>query len=104
MIRYTTPTIQIRVKGIDLTEGYRVLVTLRSLGTDITVDGPPMTLDGTDTLIEVQLSQEQTAQLYESTPVHVQVNWVDREGMRNATERATLDVAGNLLDKVVPYE
>lgn len=104
MIRYTTPTIEIRVKGVDLTGGYRIWVSLQQGYEVQTIEVESPTLDGSDTLIECELTQRQTAKLSPRKPVTMQVNWIDADGRRNATVQATDDVLDNLLAKVVTYE
>lgn len=104
MIRYTTPTIEIRVKGVDLTNGYRIWVSLQQGYEVQTIEVGSATLDGSDTLIECELTQRQTAKLSPRKPVSIQVNWIDVDGRRNATVQATESVLDNLLAKVVTYE
>lgn len=104
MIRYTTPVVEIRVKGIDLTDGYRVWVSLKQESNVQTTEVSGLTLDGSDTIIEFKLSQEQTANLKASAPMVIQVNFIDRDGNRNATNQVSTNVSGNLLNRIVTYE
>ena len=103
MRRFTTPTVTLTVKGVDLT-GMDVLVTFTQACHELTVEGPSMTLStGGDTVIEVPLSQVQTGGFVEGT-VEVQVNWLDALGNRDATTVGTIEVERNLLDEVVDDE
>ena len=104
MIRYTTPYIKIRVKDIDLTTGYRVWVSLKQASETQTFEVSDLTLEEGNTIIEFQLSQEQTGSFDTKAPVILQVNWIDRDGHRNATGRVTTNVSGNLLNRVVTYD
>jgi len=101
MRRYTTPTLELVVQGIDLT-GYEVYVTLCQQGDEITTQVAPEDMaHGEDgTTITVDYTQEQTASLEEGR-AKVQVNWLDGEGRRNATNIATVRVDGNLLGRTV---
>lgn len=103
MRRYTTPTVELTVKGVDLT-GMDVLVTFAQACRKITVENPTMTLStGGDTVIEVPLTQLQTGGFTEGS-VEVQVNWLDALGNRDATTVGTIEVERNLLDEVVEDE
>lgn len=101
MRRYTTPTLELVVEGIDLTAS-DVYVTLSQQGTEVTTraDADDMSCDGADTTIVVAYTQEQTASLAEGR-AKVQVNWVDAESRRNATDVASVKVTGNLLGRTV---
>lgn len=99
MIRYTTPTITLTVEGVDLTE-QEVYVTLCQRNRTLTIEQPAMALEGEDTVITVPLTQVQTGGLAEGT-TSVQVNWLDGQGHRDATEIGTLEVGRNLLAEVV---
>lgn len=110
MIRYTTPTLDFRVKGIDLTVGNKDLwvsieqgnVELEKRGADLTV-----TTDTheqvTDTLISVMLTQTESASFCENAKGLVQVNWIDENGVRGATNIKAIDIYRNLLNKVIEY-
>ena len=104
MIRYTTPVVEIRVKDVDLTGGYRIFVSLRQFNVLQTYEVTDATADDGDTVLTVRLTQTQTSEFREDRPVTVQANWIDQAGNRDATEQVTVDVMGNLLAKVVSYE
>lgn len=99
MIRYTTPTKTIRVKGLDIT-GYDVVVSFRqTLGTSenahrIDVTDPETSFDGTDTLVTVTLTQAQTGG-FASGAVSYQVNY-GLGTSRNATTVGQFHMARNL--------
>ena len=102
MRRYTTPTVTLTVKGVDLT-GMDVLVTFSQACRTLTVENPSMTLDGEDTVISVPLTQVQTGGFADGS-VEVQVNWLDGYGHRDATTVGTIEVGRNLLAQVVDDE
>ena len=97
MRRYTTPTIELTVEGVDLT-AYDVLVSIGQSSRRIWVHGPDMSADGEDTVISVELTQEQSSRLREGT-AKVQVNWLDLLGKRNATEVGEIMVRENLIER-----
>ena len=98
IIQYTDPTQQIRLKNIDLTAAERVFVTYECGTMTHTFDDVTLALDGEDTLITVQLSQEFTAQLTQD--YFVQVNWI-QSGKRLATRQKRCSAYGNLLGEVI---
>lgn len=99
MRRFTTPTITLTVKGVDLTEK-SVYVTFSQRDSALTVESPSMALVGEDTVISVPLSQFQTGGFSVGT-VDVQVNFIDANGNRDATTVKTIGVDRNLLAQVV---
>lgn len=109
MIQFTTPTITIRVQGVDITT-YDVDVSLRqtirkyeSVHTvDIGGADVAMTLDGSDTLVTVSLSQEQTGGFVEG-PVDVQVNY-GSGNLRMATNVVTVQMGRNLYDQTLGFD
>lgn len=101
MRRYTTPTLSLRVKQCDLV-GCRVLVTISQGPTKIEAEAEPV-LSGEDTLLEVPLTQGETARLKADRDCRIQVNWIDGSGNRDATAIKTVPVDENLLEKVVGY-
>lgn len=101
MIRYTTPTDELTVKGVDLT-GYEVWASYRQRSHKLDVQADSVTYDGTDTTILVPLTQEQTG-AFCAGQVSIQVNWLTPEGKRDATTIKTVEVGANLLDRVMEY-
>lgn len=101
MRRYTTPTHRLRVKSVDLT-GYDVLVTYRQRENGVTVKNPAMEYDGTDTVLSVPMTQLQTGNFMNGS-AQVQVNVIDYNGYRAATNIREFALRNNLLDKVVQY-
>lgn len=101
MRRYTTPTHRLRVKGVDLS-GYDVLVTYRQRESSVTVINPTMEYDGTDTVLSVPMTQLQTGGFMNGR-AEVQVNVVDYNGYRAATNIRLFTLRDNLLNKVVQY-
>lgn len=99
MRRYTTPTLQLTVKGVDLTDT-SVYVTLAQYEKSITVENPQMSYDGEDTLIEVDMSQADSGG-FQRGSAQVQINWKDTAGKRDATVIKTICVGDNLLREVI---
>lgn len=98
MIRYTTPTYELVVEGIDIT-AETVYVTFRQHGTLVTIEGPSMELDEGDTVITCSLTQQQSASFRDGT-MEVQVNWIDAHGDRGATLVKQVPVEVQLLEEV----
>ena len=107
MIRYTTPTDALKVKGLDLGE-YDVYVTFTQKPkgsrneTILTVPATNIEFDGEYSDIQITLTQQQTAQFVEG-PCSLQVNYIDVNGLRNATKKHTIMVHDNLLKEVLSY-
>lgn len=105
-IRYTTPTLTLIARGIDLTGMDAVTVSLRQrIGRAesthaVDVDDPTMTYDGSDTTIPITLTQEQSGGFVDGKPVEVQVNWLDGTD-RDATNIGTVMWQRNLLNEVM---
>lgn len=100
MRRYTTPTIELTVRGADLT-GCDCWVSIAQGKAKLEIQATP-TLDGEDTTLTVQLTQEQTGMLSRGD-ARVQVNWIDQSGNRNATTIRTVEVDGNLMERVIEH-
>lgn len=100
MRRYTTPTLPLTVRGANLS-GCDVWVTIiqdrYKLERKTTC-----TFDGTDSHIELTLSQAETG-AFKRGKSRVQVNWIDSYGRRDATRIREIDVVDNLQDRVVNY-
>lgn len=105
MIRYTTPTITLRVKGIDISQSdaYCTVkqdkVKITKTGADLSISTE--TVQGTtNTLISFTLSQQETAAFIQDRIAKVQVNWLNG-GKRLATERKAVVFGENLIDEVI---
>lgn len=103
MRQYTTPTISLLVKGVDLTAADDVYVTFsdRTRAISLTIDTPTVAASGDDTQVTVTLTQEQTAQFVANTLSDVQVNWMVSSA-RYATEIVSINVYENLLKEILP--
>ncbi len=105
-IRFTTPTLTLIARGIDLTDMDAVTVSLRQrIGRAesthaVDVEDPTMTYDGADTTIPITLTQEQSGGFVDGKPVEVQVNWLDGT-VRDATTIGTVMWQRNLLNEVM---
>lgn len=100
MRKYTTPIEQLTVEDIDLSTA-QIYVTIKNDRTTLTFTGDRLDVDfdGTDTVINLHLTQEESGSFAVGS-VWVQVNWL-MDGERNATEVVRLDVQSNLLNKVI---
>ena len=106
MYRGTTPTIPIRVKGIDLTEAKLFLTFESPTKKQLTLECPrdfTVELDGTDTVGYVELTQEQTLMLSASNHF-VQIRWVESDGTAGATKTQQVSVKDVLLKGVIHYD
>lgn len=102
MIPYTTPQLALTVEDADLT-GCDVYVSIYA-GTNITKKGEDVTatLVGNDTLLLTRLTQAESGRLRKGG-CKIQVNWIDENGHRDATEQAEIEVGSNLLQEVIYY-
>lgn len=107
MIKYTTPAINLKVNGINLAIGYDVYITFEQACTKLTktdwVLTPGMDESGVYTMITVVLTQEETAMFDFDKSCLIQVNYIDSNNVRGATDISGVPVMRNLLDKVVQY-
>ena len=99
---FTTPTIPLKVKGVDLTTADSVYVTftdsVRSIV--ITKSSPTLEVSGSDTNVTVTLSQAETGQFGPKSRVDIEVNWM-KNGLRGATEIGSVTCFENLLKEVI---
>lgn len=106
MYRGTTPTLPVRIMGVDATDA-KIFVTIkdRKKKTILTLtsadDFTPVLEDG-NTLCELELTQAQTL-LFEAGECEVQARWVNAEGKANATEKAVFCMKDVLLKGVIAY-
>lgn len=104
MIRYTTPTLILEVPK-DLTN-VDVYVSLEQNGELL----DPIKI-GTDdkhfcddvTKIYVHFDQNTTGKFKPGASLRMQINWIDSNGIREATDVRTVSVTDNLLEEVLSY-
>lgn len=98
MTAYTDAPITITITGGSLIGATDVHVTFKQAFATVDVDDPEV-LDANN--LQLTLSQEQTAALKMDKSCDVQVNWIDSNGKRKATDIATVPVLRNLLERVL---
>lgn len=103
MIRYTTPTITLIIENFSFPEECDIYVTLEQGTVELTKDDAEVTPVGDNVVLKVTLTQTESGSFKMCAPVYVQVNWIDSDGVRNATKIAQLSAFENLLDKVIQY-
>lgn len=99
MIRGTTPTIQITVNGIDLSDTHSVHVTIAQTGTK-TKDFSGENIEIEGQVISVWLTQEQSLSL-RTGMLELQVNGLDALGRRWASAIQTVNVNTQLYGEVI---
>lgn len=104
MIRGTTPTFRLTVKGIeDLTLADHVYVTIQQGPTTLTLTGDELEID--ENVICCYLTQEKSLQLVERQKAKIQVNWTYEEGAdvrRAATVVREITIGEQLVREVLP--
>lgn len=102
-IRGTTPDYILTVKGVDLRE-MGVIVTIRQGNRELDKGTGDLliTSDGTDSVITLTLSQEDTLYLQEGAAA-VQVKFIDAEGVARGTDIQTINVNRALYERVIEY-
>lgn len=105
MIRGTTPTFSLNVKGdsnLDLTQASSVYVTIRQRGVEIELSGSELTVEAQ--VVHCFLPQEESLKLAKGD-AEIQVNWTysGSSGIvrRNATIVRTLPISKQLLERVI---
>ena len=104
MIQYTTPTITLRLKNVELDPTDVVKLTLQPVnkssknpvGDPLVFVNPTTTVADGHTRITVRLTQVQSASLPKGL-VAVQANWKTTGGIRGASKRVYITVDENLL-------
>lgn len=99
MIPYTTPTIELTVRGVDLT-AVDTYVSIEQGDTQLTITDADVSYENGATVISVTLTQAQTA-AFKRGSCDVQVNWVDGGGKRYATLVQSINIGAQLLTEVV---
>lgn len=103
MIRYTTPTITLTIEKTILPEGAEVYVTIQQGNKKLTKKNPEIERGEKNTVLLVELTQDESAKFESKDPAFVQVNWITSDGTRNATKAASVFIFDNLLSEVVEY-
>lgn len=103
MKRYTTPTMALIINKPELTDAAALFVTFKQGSNVLTIDDN-ITITPTDTgvQLEVELTQLQTSG-FNPGNAQIQVNWLETDGKRGATEVASVSITDNLLNSVLPY-
>ena len=96
-----TPYLMITVVGHDLSDADAVVVSLRThqQAVDLDMSRVTVTTDGTDSLLTVHLTQEETLSLTPHSAT-IQARW-RKNGEAHTTEAAQIDVASCLYKGVI---
>ena len=103
--RYTTPTLQLTVEGVDL-QNCDVMLTLRQGRRILNVRHTAFerfVIDGDTAEIDVTLTQQQSGMFREGESVEVQLNYIDENGYRGDTSIATTSFGRNLHESVMRH-
>ena len=101
MTRFTTPVLPLDVYQ-DLT-GMRVFATVSQGKEKVTKEIDSFEVTAGVTRIYMPLTQEDTAKFSSVAGVQIQVNWIDSNEIRSATEIKQIISFDNLLDEVIYY-
>lgn len=126
MIRYTTPLLSFFIKDYELIDTDNIYATFadKMRGVFLTVNNMESPVSGTrgvvvnevgynqieishkngGTVVDINLTQEQTALFPTDQIVSVQVNWVMSNGRRLATNIVNVDCSENLIPRVLDYD
>lgn len=85
MIRGTTPTLEIKITGIDVAELESVYVTLKQYQKEVTKQTKDIAVDEISNTLYVPLSQEDTLSLARGY-VYVQMRAVTKDGLAVASD------------------
>ena len=99
MIRYTTPTVQLLIKDVDITRADEVYASFgQGTSTLVTklVAKSKRSMTPTGTLLKIDMAQDETAAFSRLSECKVQVNWSTGQ-KRYATSVAKMAVTDNLL-------
>lgn len=104
MIRVTTPTILIKVNGLDSLEDMIAYVSFRTKKTNYTITKSTADEDGSvevdGTNIMVTLTQEETRHFAADSTLYVQIN-LYQDGKRIASNIKELKVSDNIMNEVI---
>lgn len=109
-IRGTTPTFTITLSGINLSEDYRVFVTIDQNGIQLTksnTDDESMLISSEEnedgemvTTLNLSLTQEETL-LFKVGGADVQLKWIDKTGNVSASDIGEVTFTKALLEDVI---
>ena len=99
MRRYTDAILTITAENAHFTTAQEIHVTFAQAFRSVDITGDAISIVG-DEELTVTLTQSQTATL-NSEPAKLEVNYIDSEGKRKASEVVTIDVLENLLERVL---
>ncbi len=102
MRRGTTPTLELAIKNKDLS-AYRCIVTMEQGEIELEKDIEPVYQDP-DTILSVDLSQEETLAFGANGYMQVQVRGINSEGAAIATNIKKVYIADILKEGVIEYE
>lgn len=98
---YTTPSVPLKISGRLIADS-DIYVTFTHRNGTMNFKTPDITVteSGTDTLITVPFTQEQTAIFTVGEVISIEVNWM-KNGNREATDIAYIKVTDNLLKEIL---
>lgn len=108
MVRYTTPSLTMTIKGYDLTAQQKVWVSIQEDGvaevdkTGSSVSVSVQTVDDQPvSTVSCSLTQAESAQF--KWEAEVQVNWISSQGVRQATVPKKIPIIKQLLEQEISY-
>ena len=101
MIRYTTPIIPMTVDA-DLT-GFTIKVSFTQGSQKVTKVVTEIEVEDDVTSFSVPLTQQESGKFSATSQVQVQVNAIDANGTRLATDIEMINIFENLLPEVLSY-
>lgn len=103
MRRYTTPTVTIKIKDLNLA-GMKTFVTFKQ-GKQILFTREDLVFVGTETGSQAVavLTQEETGAFNTSERVKIQVRFIDENGVAGATNIKSVDMRPVLMEGVISY-
>lgn len=103
MIKGTTPTILINIKGSNLQDS-TPYVTIKQGSYELTKSGKDLikSYDDNSCTLAIELSQEDTLG-FDADKAEIQVRWVYESGKAWATTIKTIQIKQVLLDEVIEY-
>lgn len=100
MRRYSTPTITITVEDVDLTDAAKILVTFDQGHAEIITKEPStVKYDMGNSILSVDLSENETALFDYRRPVRIEINILTSKGERIPSDIVEIPVFENLLNR-----